>query len=175
MSAERKIDNFSMRVWLETIENIIGTFGLKSILNYARLQKYIDAFPPDNDVLEIPMEDYAALTRSLIELFGIKGARSLQIKAGKEFVRIGIEKRPGIARTLQMAGRLMPETMKMHLTLVKWKEESEKRFPSLVCNPRIELEEEEDYFLLIDKDHPESDGILSETPIAGFTGEYFRL
>ncbi|KYK36367.1 MAG: hypothetical protein AYK19_01085 [Theionarchaea archaeon DG-70-1] len=167
MSEVRKIDNFSMRVWLETIENIVGSGGLKSILNYARLQKYIEVLPPDNDELEIPIEDYTTLARSLNELFGSKGARGLQIRAGKEFVRIGLERRSGIAKTLQIASRLVPETRRMHLVLAKWKEESEKRFPSLLYKPRIELKEEDSCFLLIDKDHPESDGILSQTPVCG--------
>ena len=171
MPEERKIDNFSMRTWLKTIENIIGPGGLKSILNYARLQKYIDVFPPDNDELEIPMGDYITLTRSLIELFGSKGAHGLQIRAGKEFIRVGLERRPGIAKALQIASRLVPETKRMHLVLAKWKEESEKRFPSLLYKPRIELKEEDNCFLLIDKDHPESDGILSQTPVCGiYTG-----
>ena len=167
MSEERKIDNFSMRVWLKTTENIVGSGGLKAILNYGRLQKYIDDFPPDNDELEIPIEDYTALARSLIDLFGSRGARSLQLRAGKEFVQIGLEKRPGIAKALQIASRLVPETKRMQLALAKWKEESEKRFPSLLYKPRIELKEEESCFLLIDKDHPESEGIQSQTPVCG--------
>jgi hypothetical protein len=102
MSEERKIDNYSMRTWLKTIENIVGHGGLKSILNYARLQKYIDSFPPDSDELEIPVEDYTAFIRSLIELFGNKGARSLQIMAGKEAVRVAIQGRFGIAKAFKL-------------------------------------------------------------------------
>jgi predicted hydrocarbon binding protein len=167
MSGERKIDNYSMRTWLKTIENIVGRGGLRSILNYAHLQKYIDSFPPDNDDLEIPVEDYTAFIRSLIELFGSNGARSLQIRAGKEAVRVAIQGRFGIAKTLQIASRLVPETKRMYLVLAKWKEDSEKRFPSLLYKNRIELKEEDSYFLLIDKDYPESDGISSETPVCG--------
>jgi hypothetical protein len=33
MPDERKTDNFSMKVFLETIENIVGVNGLKSVLN----------------------------------------------------------------------------------------------------------------------------------------------
>ncbi|KYK38381.1 MAG: hypothetical protein AYK18_17420 [Theionarchaea archaeon DG-70] len=56
MPEQRKIDNFSMKVWLETTENTVGSGGLKSVLNYAHLQKYIDDIPPDNDhqVVELP-------------------------------------------------------------------------------------------------------------------------
>jgi predicted hydrocarbon binding protein len=167
MSEKRKIDNFSMRIWLETIGNVVGTGGLNSVLNYAHLQKYIDNPPPDNDELEIPVEDYTNFTRSLLELFGSKGAHSLQLRAGREFVQVGVKKRPGIVKALQLGSRLIPETKRMHLVLEKWTEESEKRFPSLLYKPRIELKEEETYFLLTDRDHPESDGITSARPVCG--------
>lgn len=52
----RKTDNLLMRMWLETIEIIVGLNGTKAILNHAQLQKYIDNFPPDNDEMEIPLE-----------------------------------------------------------------------------------------------------------------------
>lgn len=167
MFERRKIDNFSMRIWLETIGNVVGTGGLNSVLNYAHLQKYIDNPPPDNDELEIPAEDYTDFTRSLLELFGNKGAHSLQLRTGREFVQIGVKKRPGIVKALQLGSRLIPEIKRMHLVLEKWTEESEKRFPSLLYKPRIELKEEETYFLLTDKDHPESDGITSARSVCG--------
>ncbi|MGC1120856.1 MAG: 4-vinyl reductase [Candidatus Methanofastidiosia archaeon] len=167
MSKRRKIDNFSMRIWLETIGNVVGTGGLNSVLNYAHLQKYIDNPPPDNDELEIPVEDYTNFTRSLLEVFGSKGTRSLQLRAGREFVQIGVKKRPRVVKALQLGSRLIPETKRIHLVLEKWIEESEKRFPSLLYKPRIELKEEETYFFLTDKDHPESDGITSARPVCG--------
>lgn len=50
----RKIDNFTMRIYLETIQSIVGPNGLKSILNYDHLEQYIDNIPPDNDKVEVP-------------------------------------------------------------------------------------------------------------------------
>ncbi|MGD2248813.1 MAG: 4-vinyl reductase [Candidatus Methanofastidiosia archaeon] len=167
MSEGRKIDNFSMKVWMETLENIIGKSGLESILNFAHLHTYIDNPVPDNDELEIPAEDFRALIHSMTELFGAKGARVLQIQVGREFVRIGVEKRPGMAKALRVAARLLPENKRMRLALQKWIEGVEQRFPSQLDIPRFELEEDEDYFIFTDRDNVSSGGMTSEHPVYG--------
>jgi predicted hydrocarbon binding protein len=163
----RKTDNFSMRMFLKTIENIVGSNGLKSILNYAHLQKYIDNFPPDNEELIIPIEDLKKLLFSLYELFGHKGAHGLQLRVGREIFRIGIEKRPRIAKTLRAAARILPENKRMYLALKKLAEYDWKAFSSHLKEPSFEIQEKEDCFLIIDKDRYESEGIKSDTPVCG--------
>lgn len=119
MAEEKKTDNFMMRCWLQTVENTIGPNGLKSVLNYAHLEKYIDNFPPDNDLLEIPVKDARNLFLSLYDLFGKKGSKTLSLRAGREFARVGIEGRSGLVKALLIAARLAPEKTKMHLLLNK--------------------------------------------------------
>jgi predicted hydrocarbon binding protein len=166
MLKERKIDNFTMRIYLETIENIVGSNGLKSILNYAHLKKYIDSFPPDNDDIVIPREDLHSLYGSLLDLFGNTGARSLQFQVGHNVFRTGVEKRPGIVKALKLTARLLPETKRMRLALEKFVEGFEERF-SQVETRTLELEETNDYFLIVDTDCYMSEGITSKTPVCG--------
>lgn len=171
MPGVEKTDNLVMRANLETIQTIVGPNGLKSILNFAGLHKYIDNFPPDNDERVIPVEELQRIDRSLLELFGGKGARGLQLRVSREFARTAIGKRPGIEKAVKLAARLLPEPMKMRFVLEKWGEEIEKREPSQVYKPRIELQEEKDYFIYIDKDQYSRDGITSQTPACnGYVG-----
>ena len=171
MPDERKTDNFSMKVFLETIENIVGVNGLKSVLNYARLDKYIDCFPPDNEELVIPLEDVRNLLFSLYVLFGSKGARSLQLRVGREIFHVGIEKRPRIAKTLRVAARLLPETRRMRLILDKLIEYDWRAFFSELEESPVEIQEKEDCFLIIHKGRYESEEIMSVSPVCGvFTG-----
>ena len=156
---ENKTDNFLMRIYLETIESIVGSNGLKSILNYAHLEKYIDNFPHSNDELEIPVRETQALFRSLLELFGQKGIRGLQLRVGRELARNALEGLPAIAKALQLAARLMPESRKMRLFLERLAEENEKRLPT-----QIELQEEEDHFIYTDRNYFLSEGIMSNAP-----------
>ena len=165
MPEENKTDNFLMRTWLETVQCIAGENGLKSILNYAHLEKYIDNFPPDNDLLEIPVKDAQALFHSLYELFGQKGTRSLQLRVGQEFARLGLEGRSRMARALMVAAHLLPEKKKMRLLLEKLAEQGAERYTSSSDAPLIEVREEDDCFLLVHTERFESEGITSDTSV----------
>lgn len=174
MSEGRKSDNIMMRIWLETIENIVGPNGLKAILNHAQLQKYIDNLPPDNDEMEIPLEDIKNLRLSLFELFGGKGAWGLQLRVGQKITYSFIEKRPGIAKATKIATSLLSETKKMRIALEHYKKEAEQRISSSLDTSRYELLEEKDYFLFIDRDNYMSEGVSSQTPICGVTVGNFQ-
>lgn len=169
MVEKRKIDNLLMRIWLETIQEIVGPNGLKAILNHANIKEYIDNFPPDNDELVIPVRDVKSLRLSLIDLFGGKGARGLQLRVGRKITHNFIEKRPGIARATRLATRLLSETKKMRLSLQHYIEQAEQRVSSSLDTHQIELLEEEDYFLIINRDNYMSEGVTSQTPVCGVT------
>jgi predicted hydrocarbon binding protein len=168
IQSEIKTDNFIMRTYLETIESIVGYNGLKSVLNYGNLQRYIDCFPPDNNDKVIPEEDLRRLYFSLIELFGHKGAYNLQLKVGRENVRRGLAKLPKMAKFLQITSLLVPETKKIRIGLEKFIETVEKRsiYPPGTA-PVLELKEKEDAFILIYRNYWESKGVMSVTPVCG--------
>ncbi|KYK33629.1 MAG: hypothetical protein HXS46_16705 [Theionarchaea archaeon] len=167
MQEEAKTDNLIMRVFLETIESIIGSNGLKSVLNYAHLEKYIGCLPPDNDEKEIPSEDLRSLYLTLHQMFGEKGAHGLQLRVGRENVHRGLKKRPGIARAMKVASRLVPETMKMRLGLERLAEYMKDASSVRVDPSFVGIEEQEDCFLFTQRDSLESDGITSEIPVCG--------
>ena len=94
----KKIDNTLTRIWLETIEFMVGPNGLKAILNHAHLHHHIANFPPDDDLVAVPIHDVQALHRSLLELFSSRGAWGFQVRAGREITRIFIEKRSAMIK-----------------------------------------------------------------------------
>lgn len=161
----RKTDNFTMRITLETLQNILGKNGLKSILNHAALPNYINCFPPDNDELLIPVDHLHKLYHALIELFGNNGSRALELRIGKEICRVGIEKRSGMVKALRHSVRLLPETKRLKIILTKYIEEAEKRMPGQLNGPRFTLKEDDDFFFIIDKDYHVSNGIRSDQPV----------
>lgn len=165
MAEEYRVDNFVMKTYLTTLQNVVGENGLKSILNYSHLEKYVDNFPPDNHKLEIPVEELSVLFRSLHELFGRKGVRGLQLRVGRENARIGIEGRSAIAESLRLVARLVPEKKKMRLLLEKVVEESNQMYPSRTDVVPVELQENENSFVIIHRNRFESENISSETPV----------
>ncbi|MBU7017609.1 MAG: hypothetical protein HXS44_08870 [Theionarchaea archaeon] len=178
MADDRKTDNLTMRIWLELIENIAGMNGLKSILNYAHLEKYIGNYPPENDEIEVPVEDIKTLYRSLMELFGQKGARGLQLRAGREFVRVGQRKRPDISKRLGAALQSAPESERVKIILELYIKQHEQRWTSKLGVPRYELQDKGDYILMIDRDNPMSENLKSQAPvcstIVGFLQEMLK-
>jgi predicted hydrocarbon binding protein len=176
MTLVTRTDNFLMRTYLETIQTVLGSNGLKSILNYSHLEKYIDSLPPDNNELEIPVEEVQALFRSITELFGGKGARGLQLRVGREISHTALEGRPGIAKAMKLAVKLVPEATKMRFALEKLVEEAGKSYETQLDVPPVELKEEADAFFIIHRVRFESEGITSETPVCNvFVGmiQYF--
>lgn len=162
----RKTDNVTMKIWLETIQQIVGSNKLESLLTCAHLEKYIDNFPPDNDDLDIPLEDLQGLYLSLLELSGVRATTDLQMQLGRENIRAAMEKRPQITKTLQISVQSFSETRKMHFALEKFAEEASKRITSK-HTPRIEVKDDGDHFVVIDKDWHESLGIVSTMPVCG--------
>ena len=151
-----------MKSWLDCIQNIVGPQGLKSVLNHACLEKYVDNSPSENDVLEVPVDDLRSLFFSLYEVFGDKCTYSLQLRLGREQARIAIKEYAPSAKTIQVAACLLPEPKKMHMVLEKMKEQIEK-----VYRTQIELREEGSSFLLTTKNWIESEGVMSTVPVCG--------
>lgn len=165
-----------MRTYVETIQSIVGENGLRSILHYAHLEKYIETFPPRDDKVEIPVQEVRALFRSLTILFGDKGVRGLQLRVGREISRNALEGRPAIAKTIKMAARLLPEIKKMRFALDKLAEQVKQSYTFLEGVVPVEVKEEEDCFLIYHRVRFESEGVTSRSPVCNvFVGmiQYF--
>ena len=164
----KKIDNATMRIFLHVIQDVVGFCGLKSILNYTNLQKYIKNFPPDNNELEISVEELQSLHSSLYELFGQKGAHILQFRAGREFMRFTFGKCSDIMESVRVAARPLPEREKIYIMLEFFAKQAAHKFRYPPDISLIEILEDDSTFLYIDKVWFESDSILSDTPVCNF-------
>lgn len=165
MTEVSKTENFLMRTYLVTIQNVVGSNGLKSILNYSHLEKYIDNLPPDNEGLEIPVKEVRDLFLSLIEFFGAKGARGLQLRVGREISRNALEGRPTVAKALKLAAGLLPETMKMRMALERLAEQVKQSYTIQLDVPPVEIKEDETYFFIHHRVRVESEGVVSGAPV----------
>jgi hypothetical protein len=75
---------------LEAMEEIMGRNGLNAILNLAGLSHLIDNYPPANLKKEFDFADFSALMGALEEMYGPRGGRGLQLRAGRVgFIRGG--------------------------------------------------------------------------------------
>lgn len=76
--------NKIMAVLLQALDELMGTNGLHALLNAAGLKQWTSTPPTTNDKQEIDFSQVAALTRTLVDLYGEKGSQSLMRPANKK-------------------------------------------------------------------------------------------
>ena len=75
--------NMIVHYMLEAMEEIMGKNGLNAILNLAGLSHLIDNYPPTNLNKEFDFAEFSALCGALEEMYGPRGGRGLQLRAGR--------------------------------------------------------------------------------------------
>jgi predicted hydrocarbon binding protein len=68
---------------LESLEEVMGKNGLRTILGLAGLSKYVDTYPPDNLQKQIDFAEISAIGQALETMYGPRGGRGLALKAGR--------------------------------------------------------------------------------------------
>lgn len=160
----RKTDNLVLRLTLETIQKELGTAMLRNILNNAGLQKYIDAFPPDNDELVVPLEELHRIQLALFEMLGYRGSQGLMTLIGKEISRYGVEKRPKMTSAFKMSVKLFPESKKIKMLLNFLVKQSKQRY-MIDANPGAKVVERKDAYLFIHEQWHTSEGLETDKPV----------
>lgn len=79
-----------------TGEEVLGKKGLNALLNYTKLQKFIDNYPPYNMDLEYTSEEFNRLMAGFIAILGEKGARPIMFRAGVRVFEITHEQFPDL-------------------------------------------------------------------------------
>jgi predicted hydrocarbon binding protein len=165
LSPQRKIDNLLMNIYLRAIWDMVGEQGIDSILEYVHLKKYSDAFPPENDEREVPLTDLTYLYHSFFDLYAYKDPQNLQLRMGQTIMKYALETVPNMVRELRVSSSLLSQSKAMHVVLEKFVEESECRWPSPFPGPHTILQEENQWFLIIERDCFLSEDITSQTPV----------
>jgi predicted hydrocarbon binding protein len=107
---DRLIENKAFRVILLGIEEIVGENGLKSVLNYSGLTKYIDSIPPNDTEKGGPrISEVTKLDLAVEEVFGRQGARAILFQVGRMIARWGLDANPDVAQAAQSAFSTMSE------------------------------------------------------------------
>ena len=107
---DRLIENKAFRVVLLGIEEIIGGNGLKSVLNYSELTKYIDNLPPNDTEKGGPrISEATKLEMAVEEVFGNQGARAILFQVGRMIAKQGLDANPDVAEAAQSAFTTMSE------------------------------------------------------------------
>jgi predicted hydrocarbon binding protein len=96
MGLNEKVPNQLLYLTFMTAEEIVGKNGLKTILNYSGLQRFVDNYPPDNLELGVYNKDFIQFLTGVIGVFGEKGARPILFRGGMRSFEIMKEQFPSL-------------------------------------------------------------------------------
>ncbi len=98
---DRLIANKAFRVILLGVKDVTGNNGLKSLLNFSGLTKYINNLPPDDlEIQDAKVSEATKLAKTIEELFGKNGAKATLFQAGRMIGEWAITENPDVFKEL---------------------------------------------------------------------------
>lgn len=101
------------RLYILALEDVMGKNGLNAILNLAGLEHLIDNYPPDNFDKEFEFADFSALNWALEEMYGPRGGRGLELRAGRAAFARGLPGFGPLAGVGDLAFKVLPLSAKL--------------------------------------------------------------
>lgn len=165
---DRPIENKAYRVILLGVIEIVGENGLKSVLNYSGLTKYINNLPPnDNEKTGPRISEVAKLSEGIEEIYGIKGARAILFRVGRMQARWGVDENPDIAQAALTAMSGMSENDRAKIVLNYTADTISKQL-----NTETWIEQEGDVFFYKDKAATHCFNRKSDVPVCHTTAGF---
>lgn len=152
--------NLIAKIYLEAIEEIMGTNGLKALLNMARMQHLIDNFPPGNLSKQFDFVDFAHLNEAMEMMYGPRGGRALSLRAGRKAFDQGLKNFGAMVGVADRAFRLLPLKLRMKVGLGAMA----KAFSS-TSDQISYVNEQDDHFLYVIERCPVCWGRHADSPI----------
>lgn len=100
-----------------SLEEVMGANGVKAVLRLADLPEYLDQYPPSDFKRAYPFEAQAATSRALHTMYGPRGARGLEMRAGRVAFNLGLREFGPLLSVSDLAMKLMPMSMKLKIIL----------------------------------------------------------
>ncbi len=105
------------RLCFMSLEEVMGQNGVKALLRLAELDQYLDAYPPNDLRREFPFEAISQYSVALGTMYGQRGARGLELRAGRVAFSLGLKEFGPLLGMADLALKLMPITMKLKIVL----------------------------------------------------------
>jgi predicted hydrocarbon binding protein len=109
--------NLIAKIYLEAIEEIMGSNGVKALLNMANMQQLIDNYPPGNLSKEFDFADFAHLNEAMEQMYGHRGGRALSLRAGRKAFDQGLKNFGAMVGVADKTFRLLPLKLRMKIGL----------------------------------------------------------
>jgi bacteriochlorophyll 4-vinyl reductase len=109
--------NLIGRLYLMSLEDVMGRNGVNALLNLAGTRHLVNNYPSNNLKREFPFADLSAISKSTDTMYGPRGARGMELRAGRYAFNLGLKEFGPLLGMADLALKLMPMTMKMKIVL----------------------------------------------------------
>lgn len=109
--------NLIARLYLMSLEDVMGRNGVNALLNLAGTRHLVNNYPPNNLKREFPFQDMSAISKATETMYGPRGARGMELRAGRYAFNLGLKEFGPLLGMADLALKLMPMTMKMKIVL----------------------------------------------------------
>lgn len=148
------------RIYLMAMEEVMGSNGIKAVLNLAKVPELIGNYPPNNLAREFDFADFGAIGAAIEEMYGPRGGRGLALRAGRASFAQGLSEFGSVVGASELAFKVIPLGTKVKVGLKAMAETFSK-----FSDQHSEVEEAEEYFIYTIHKCPVCWGRTSEKPI----------
>ncbi len=148
------------RIYLMAMEEVMGTNGIKAVLNLAKVPELIGNYPPNNLAREFDFSDFGAIGAAIEEMYGPRGGRGLALRAGRASFAQGLSEFGSVIGASELAFKVIPLGTKVKVGL-KAMAETFTKFSDQISD----VEEADDHFVYTIRRCPVCWGRTSEKPI----------
>jgi predicted hydrocarbon binding protein len=146
---EKQIPSLLLNILFAQVDEMMGHRSLVMLLRQAGLTKYIDHTPPMDDSPSCAVGEYSRLLSNIYEIFGVRGARPIFLRAGRLGAAELRRQRPTQFVVSGMALKLLPTAKRIQFVLDRLSNQGEEMYGAT-----YHLTEETDAFFLEIDDCP---------------------
>lgn len=103
------------RLYLTGLEEVLGRNGVNAILHLANMDQFIGNYPPDNLEKQFDFVYIASLHEALETIYGARGGRSLELRAGRALFSEGLRNFGALSGAGDLAFKVLPLTTKLKI------------------------------------------------------------
>jgi predicted hydrocarbon binding protein len=130
------------RIYLMAMEEVMGSNGIKAVLNLAKIPELIDNYPPNNLAREFDFADFGALGNAIEEMYGPRGGRGLALRAGRAAFAQGLSEFGSVVGASELAFKVIPLATKLKVGLKAMAETFTK-----FSDQKSDVEEADEHFV----------------------------
>lgn len=88
---ENTVSNIVIRVWLDATELIMGTNGLKAVLNYSKRSHFLENLPDYSFDKNYTDDDFSTMAATFHQILGVQGLKAILRQIGKASAKTTID------------------------------------------------------------------------------------